>query len=153
MSEPLDNAYTLLHPDDNVITIAYASQNAGHIMPIFYEHTIGSDIVNSVYNGSTDTALLHGALSAYQFNDFSSSDFAYNSETGMYTMTVMAKNAAHYGSSFFTIFYNFKKTTKLELQSINILTPNNVVLPNLLQYNNGDFLMLNSGYYLELESN
>jgi hypothetical protein len=154
LSSPLDNAYTLLHPDDNIITIAYASQNAGYITPIFYEHVIGNDIVSSIYNGSTDTALLDGALSAYQFNDFSSSDFAYNSETGMYTMTVIAKNATHYGASFFTLFYNFKKTTKLELQSINILTPNSVVLPpNSLRYNNGDYLMLNSGDYLELWSN
>ena len=156
LSAPLDNAYTLLHPDDNIITIAYASQNAGYITPIFYEHTIGSDIVSSIYNGSTDTTLLSGTLSAYYFNDFSSSDLAYNPETGMYTMTVIAKNTTYYGASFFTLFYNFKKTPKLELQSINILTPNNVELPaagNYLQYNNGDFLMLNSGDYLELWSN
>jgi hypothetical protein len=157
MQGAIGNASTLLHPEDNLVTLMYMASSDCYITPIFYEHLLGDDSIKLAYNGETDATILINSISAYQFNEYVSPTLAYDAQSGLYTITVLAKNTTHYGEAFFTLFYNLKKEDKIKLQSVNVLKPF-VNIPiidfdNYLQYNNNSPLILNSGCYLELEGN
>lgn len=123
LSAPIGNASTLLISDENILTITYMSSGAV-ITPIIYEHILGSDIIQNVYNGINDVTSLSAPIDTYQLSSFYSPQLSYDNDSGIYTITAIAKAENYYGSSFFTLFYNCKKdNNSLKLQSFNILKP------------------------------
>jgi len=122
LSSPIGNASTLLISDENILTVMYMSSGAV-ITPVVYEHILGSDIIQNVYNNTNDIATLSAPISSHQLSSFYSPQLSYDPDSGIYTITTMAK-AINYGDSFFTLFYNYKKANNLlTLQGFNILKP------------------------------
>lgn len=123
LSSPIGNPASLLLTEDNILTLTYMMSGT-YATPLIYEHILGSDVIQNVYDGSTDVAELSSFISSYRVNQFSGNNLAYDRDSGMYTITMLAKNEAIYDKSFFTIFYNLKKDSNIiRLQSVNILKP------------------------------
>ena len=127
LSSPIGNASSLLISDENILTLTYMSSGT-IITPVIYEHILGSDIIQNVYTNTTDTPTLSSSIGAYSLDEFISPNLSYDNDSGIYTITMLAKAEAYYDKAFFTFFYNFKKNYNLfELQSVNVMKPYIVV--------------------------
>jgi len=114
---------SILIPDDNTLTfVTMASSNPPY--PKVYEHILGSDIVRLAYDGANDYTTFKAALSSYGTSTIPSFDFAYDKNSGIYTVSYILFTASTLVNAFMTVFINLKKQNgKLVLDSFNLIRP------------------------------
>lgn len=124
LSSPIDIPQTSIITDDNLLIVSYMTSGTYIAIPSIYEHYLGSNEIKNAYDYTTDVETLSATLFDFRLTTFKSCKSAYDKDSEIYTMVLIASNEEGYSNAFFTLFFNFKRNNnKWQLISVNMIKP------------------------------